>query len=421
MTCPFSLAVNQNEQEQLSYKGLWEGTLTFDFESEVVEFEFSLLLRGGDDGWTGDVVLRTKGESGLAAIPAFHPEGGSFSFRITMWDGQIELEIEANLADGELAGTASIYFSGELVGTSPFTLTRQLPMQDVFLAIAGQRADPNFHPPIENPAYPYGEGPVVILDEAHHNFHTIDGRYSAFAKMLIRDGYVVRPNESPFDTKSLEAANILAIANALSGPYTAETYYSIAPAFSDDEIAAVREWVISGGSLLLIADHMPWPGAAQELAAAFGVTWSNGIAVSEEPVRVVFRREDGSLADHPITHGRFASERVDSITTFTGSAFQSPENAEPLLTFGENFISFMPESPDQLPEDLLTIPISGWSQGAVMHFGEGRVAFFGEAAMFSAQLSGLPGQPMGMNNPVAADNPQFLLNLMHWLSGLLGG
>jgi len=54
-----------------------------------------------------------------------------------------------------------------------------------------------------------------------------------------------------------------------------------------------------------------------------------------------------------------------------------------------------------------------------MRLGEGRVAFFGEAAMFSAQLAGLPGQPMGMNNPAAAENVQFLLNVIHWLSGLL--
>jgi hypothetical protein len=38
--------------------------------------------------------------------------------------------------------------------------------------------------------------------------------------------------------------------------------------------------------------------------------------------------------------------------------------------------------------------------------------------MFSAQLSGLPGRPMGMNDPIASENPQFLLNLMQWLSGL---
>lgn len=54
-----------------------------------------------------------------------------------------------------------------------------------------------------------------------------------------------------------------------------------------------------------------------------------------------------------------------------------------------------------------------------MRFGKGRVAVFGEAAMFSAQLAGPNKDPMGMNDPIASRNPQFLLNLMHWLSGKL--
>jgi hypothetical protein len=63
------------------------------------------------------------------------------------------------------------------------------------------------------------------------------------------------------------------------------------------------------------------------------------------------------------------------------------------------------------------IPVGGWLQGAVMPFGSGRAAFFGEAAMFSAQLS--DNQPMGMNAPRAEQNFQFVLNVMHWLSGIL--
>jgi len=39
--------------------------------------------------------------------------------------------------------------------------------------------------------------------------------------------------------------------------------------------------------------------------------------------------------------------------------------------------------------------------------------------MFSAQLGGAQRQPMGMNAPNAAQNYQFLLNVMHWLSGML--
>jgi hypothetical protein len=36
--------------------------------------------------------------------------------------------------------------------------------------------------------------------------------------------------------------------------------------------------------------------------------------------------------------------------------------------------------------------------------------------MFSAQLAGPDKRPMGMNAPEARENPQLLLNLMHWLS-----
>jgi len=58
-------------------------------------------------------------------------------------------------------------------------------------------------------------------------------------------------------------------------------------------------------------------------------------------------------------------------------------------------------------------------QGAALTRGRGRVAAFGEAAMFSAQVSGNERRPMGLNMGTAAENPQFLLNVMHWLSGLL--
>jgi hypothetical protein len=61
----------------------------------------------------------------------------------------------------------------------------------------------------------------------------------------------------------------------------------------------------------------------------------------------------------------------------------------------------------------------GMLQGATLRFGKGRVAVFGEAAMFSAQRAGPARLPMGMNAPSAGQNAQFLLNLMHWLAGLL--
>jgi hypothetical protein len=38
--------------------------------------------------------------------------------------------------------------------------------------------------------------------------------------------------------------------------------------------------------------------------------------------------------------------------------------------------------------------------------------------MFSAQVAGPQRNPMGMNHPSAPQNAQFLLNVMHWLSGV---
>ena len=37
---------------------------------------------------------------------------------------------------------------------------------------AQQVPDPDFKPPIEKPAYAEGKGLVVLIDEAHFNFHT---------------------------------------------------------------------------------------------------------------------------------------------------------------------------------------------------------------------------------------------------------
>ena len=46
----------------------------------------------------------------------------------------------------------------------------------------------------------------------------------------------------------------------------------------------------------------------------------------------------------------------------------------------------------------------------------GRVALFGEAAMFTAQRAGPELAPVGMNAPAAAQNAQLALNLVRWLT-----
>jgi len=70
-------------------------------------------------------------------------------------------------------------------------------------------------------------------------------------------------------------------------------------AFNENEINNIVEWVRDGGSLFLIADHMPFPGAAQELARAFGVEMNNGFAFdSTGSGTQLFIHEDETLKDN---------------------------------------------------------------------------------------------------------------------------
>lgn len=286
---------------------------------------------------------------------------------------------------------------------------------------AQQVADSSFAPAIARPAFAEGAGPVVLVDEGHTNFHTTDGRYYAFTRLLRRDGYVVRGHAGAFTREALAGARVLVIANALH-PRNAESWELPTPsAFTPEEIAAVDAWVRGGGSLLLIADHMPFPGAAADLAAVFGVEFHNGFAVdsAEESSTMRFARGDGSLADHPVARGRGAEERVDSVFAFTGQAFRLTGGGTPVMTLERGSKVLMPQVAWQFSDSTPRIDAGGMLQGAVLSHGRGRVAVFGEAAMFSAQLAGAQRQPMGMNNPRAPQNVQFLLNVLHWLTGVI--
>lgn len=78
-----------------------------------------------------------------------------------------------------------------------------------------QVVDTSFRPSIGIRTYKKGAGATVTIDEAHHNFHTIDGRYRPFANLLEADGFTVRPGRASLSAASLEETRILVIANSL--------------------------------------------------------------------------------------------------------------------------------------------------------------------------------------------------------------
>ncbi len=318
-------------------------------------------------------------------------------------------------------------------------------------ATAQQAADPNFDTRVARPAY-REDGPKVLFDEAHLNFHTAEGRYKPFADLIRNDGYRITANKEKFSAQSLQGHDILIIANAVGGQGV-EAYGK--PTFSEEECQAVREWVRAGGVLLLITDHPPFGEAADALARAFGADMGGGTVTDPkhaDPEAVnegvlVFTRENELLADHAITRGRDADEEVARVMTFTGQSVQGPEGSIALLRLSDSALEIPPVSPEQMREarerarqearssgGMARVqlprgegrPAGGRAQGVAFNFGEGRVVILGEAGMLSAQIIRGPAAQamgkeeilMGMNRP-GIDNRQFALNLMHWLSRLL--
>lgn len=283
----------------------------------------------------------------------------------------------------------------------------------VTIGAAGQQvADESFNHEIKNPVYPRGKGSAITLDEAHFNFHTLKGRYAAFGRVLQNDGYVLKSSSLPFTGSSLAGTKILVIANAL--PDTMEWKLPAKPAFTREEVTALHKWVSDGGSLFLIADHMPFPGAVAPVAESFGFNLINGFAFRKDKKPEFFSRKGGTLTVNVITNGRTSDERIDSIKVFTGEAFIPPPGATIISRLDNNYQVLMPTVAWEFDEKTPSISGQNLVNGAFMEYGNGRIVVMGEAAMFSAQISTQKNK-MGMNDPDAKQNPQFLLNIIHWL------
>jgi predicted transcriptional regulator len=304
-----------------------------------------------------------------------------------------------------------------------------------------QTSDPDFDASVERPAYP-SDGPVVVVDEAHANFHTTTGRYRPFAELLRNDGYTVVAGRATFSRDALSGVTVLVIANARPPSGAAPG----AAAFTEPESDAVRDWVRDGGALLLIADHAPFGSAAESLGRRFGVTmgkgwvWDFRDAGASIATRFVTSRENGLLGSHAVLRGRDASEEVTALKAFSGQSLNIPRGASVLMKLGATArearnradLATIREAvraaaagrsaaADDVIEEL-SQPVGERAQGIAFTFGEGRVVVLGEAAMLSAQVTTTTNPPRttraGMNVP-GYDNRQFVLNLLHWLSGLL--
>lgn len=276
-----------------------------------------------------------------------------------------------------------------------------------------QEVDNDYTPEISKPLYGKKNGPLLLIDGGHNNFHTLDGKFAPFGKVATADGFTLGANIGVINRDVLKGVKILVIANALNEKNIDHWQQPIYPAFSADEIETVREWVYNGGSLFLIADHMPFAGAVADLAKEMGYTLYDGFAMSGPGKKY----DEFSVENNMLKHTTITDKNgsVDKVITYTGHAFKVPNDGTSILTFDAKYKVLMPEEAWKFSKGMKMIPADGLSQLAYSSYGKGKVVVSGEAAMFTAQK--VPGViKFGLNADMPNDNLQLLLNILEWLS-----
>jgi hypothetical protein len=436
------------------FAGAWAGVMNRPAGPAGLE---TVLAHEGET-WRAAMKMRVPAGELRPTVEELKINGSEVTFKAVI--NGVVIHFTGKFAGDQLNGTFESFRGEAKMGAGTFALTRGGQMASIQQAQGGQgggqMADPDFDARVAKPAYTK-DGPRVLFDEAHNNFHTTTGRYKPFADLITNDGYQITPNKQKFSAETLKGFDILVISNALGAERMGAPDASN-PAFSDAECDAVRDWVKGGGALLLIADHAPMGAANQILAQRFGVdmrsSYTNDSANHDKETGsnsfLVYTRDNGLLIDHPTTKGREVSERINIVMTFTGQSLKGPAGSVAFLKLADTAMDVpAPSQADiqaaiekakqggqsqaplpggmNLPPGATAVRVqpsqaaisaAGRAQGLVFGFGKGRVVVLGEAAMLSAQLTGPGGTKFGMNRP-GIDNRQLALNIVHWLSGLL--
>ena len=185
-------------------------------------------------------------------------------------------------------------------------------------AAAQQFADPEFDAKVDRPAFT-DRHPLVLVDEAHNNFHTADGRYKPFADLLKNDGYSVTAEQAEVHGRG---------AQGLRDPRGVER-----PGSAADEKPGGGEPRVQRGRVRCRSRLGPGGGLApadrrpSSLGSVERAYWQRGSASRWArarrstrpmprpglPAQLNFSRVNGLLGDHPILTGRDGSERIDRV------------------------------------------------------------------------------------------------------------
>lgn len=260
---------------------------------------------------------------------------------------------------------------------------------------------------------------TVAIDEAHGNAKAASGFFKPLSDLLASEDYRVVPFGEPFERGTLAPIDLLVVATA-GGPATSAGRSSSA-AIGDRECDRLRDWVRGGGSLLVAAGGMPFSGEADRLAAGFGVPTGGGrvfdrVSGGGITTGLEFSRGNGRLGDHAILRGGGRAPAIARVLSAGGESLEVPRGAAILLRLSATAREAMTRDDLEAEEfaarqeagiaGSFSAPVAGRGQAIALSFGKGRLVVLGDRYLLSG-----PGLSVA-----DADNRQFALNVVHWLS-----
>lgn len=280
--------------------------------------------------------------------------------------------------------------------------------------------DSPFNANVSNPAYKKQKGPKLLIDAGHHNFIVEMGLIKPFVDLSTNDGYQPKIDSGVFTSAYLANYQMVLITPAMPFKFGSKKEVTTEITFTPDELAALKDWVTKGGSLIMLSEHAPIDKSMTPLFNTFGIQLSIGAVVDSvnydtsiklplAETILVFKNSNGLLNNnHPIIKGNNPNELVQNIETYTGSALS-----------GEGYTNIFKLSPSaKIRKWNASQPSGGGnSQCLAGNFGKGKIVALGDCNGFTAMYINSGGKKFSAGMQVEKyDWRQFVLNTLHWLS-----
>jgi uncharacterized repeat protein (TIGR01451 family) len=174
--------------------------------------------------------------------------------------------------------------------------------------------------PVQLTVKPAIETGAILFDETHNPYYTISGLYSDLAALLTSWGFTVNN------------ATVGPITYDLLSDYCAVVISNPRTDYTNEEIAAIAEYVNQGGGLLIIGEWGSWAEAngvlpiVNGLAAPFSMSFNNDIVRDDI-------HNDGGFSSWPLIPDFDASvvgPDVDTIVEYAGCSIGTTSAAFPI-------------------------------------------------------------------------------------------